>query len=40
MNKEIEEIFEKIGVAIPHNKSYTYQIFEKRLDKYLNGDDF
>lgn len=26
------------GVAVKHEKSYMYYIFEKRLEKYLDGE--
>lgn len=26
------------GVAVKHEKSYMYYIFEKRLEKYLKGE--
>lgn len=30
----------QIGVAIQHDKSYTYTIFENRVEKYIKGEDF
>lgn len=30
----------QIGVAVNHGKSYSYMIFENRLNKYLEGADF
>ncbi len=35
-----ELIKPQIGVAIPHNNHFSYTIFENRLNKYLEGDDF